>query len=69
MSHDNNMHYYGLGMRDAYANVATMIRAGGLIKATEEILDTLHELNPENPHIKPARLRVAECKAALKGGD
>lgn len=65
MPQDSNKVYYGIGMRDALANVATLIRAKGLIEGTREILDSLHRFAPENPHIEPAREIVAECEAAL----
>ncbi len=67
MSEDSNRIYYGIGMRDALANVATLIRAKGLIEGTKEILDSLHRLAPDNPHIEPARKIVAESEAVLKG--
>lgn len=45
----NNL-FYGVGLRDAYANVLSIVRTNGLEEGLRLVAEELLKADPEHPH-------------------
>lgn len=57
----DNVVYYGVGYRDAIAQLFMDIRLVGLEQAVRQCAQTYHDFDPNNPHVEHYLGLIAEA--------